>query len=194
LTPELSKQAGRRWHGLLFAAALLSAAVVFAEEERTLAAVAKLPLLTLDGDAISAEDTPLLSPPAGGLVVLFWSLYQPESRRALRDVDLLSRAVAEQGARTAFLAVEVPEYRERPESVAEFLERARVRLPVVMDPEGKVFRGVASAIAIREARTPIVLVLSETDVFLAESGWDGEAQKALTAAVARAQAREVDDR
>lgn len=174
--------------------ALLSAAVVLAEEEPTLAAVAKLPLLTLDGDAISAEDTPLLSPPVGGLVVLFWSLYQPESRRALRDIDLLSRGVADQGARTVFLVVEVPEYRERPESVAEFLERARVRLPVVMDPEGKVFRGVAAAVAIREPRTPVVLVLSTTDVLLAERGWGGEVQKALTGAVARAQAREVDDR
>lgn len=89
-------------------------------------------LITLDGESVTL-DALLPTELDGGVVLLFWSLYEPASRRALRAVD---RALEADDPLTA-IAIEVPEYRESPQAVAEFLTRAQVTLPAVLDPGGR---------------------------------------------------------
>jgi len=89
------------------------------------------PLVALDGERVTLDD--LLPGHPDGVVLLFWSLYEPSSRRALRSLD---RAL-DGDDRLVAITIEVPEYRESPQAVAEFLGRARVGLPAVLDPGGR---------------------------------------------------------
>lgn len=99
--------------------------------------MSELSLWDLDDARVAVTD--VLSSD-GPTVVLFWSLYQPESRQALRALDLLVRE-GDLGAPA--LCVEIPEYREGPDAVAEFISRARVRLPAFVDPEGTALRAMS---------------------------------------------------
>jgi hypothetical protein len=97
----------------------------------TLADLGGEPVVGLDGRGWRLDEV-LPSEPDGEVILLFWSLYEPESRRALRALD---RAL-EGEASLRVLALAVPEYRESPATVAEFLARARVGFPAYVDPGG----------------------------------------------------------
>jgi hypothetical protein len=98
-----------------------------------------LALLSLDGERTTLAES--LGEAPSGAIVLFWSLYQPDSRRALRALDQL---VAEDALAVPVLTIEVPEYREGPGVVAEFVARAGIRVPVLFDPDGAVLRAVGA--------------------------------------------------
>jgi len=116
-------------------------------------------------------------------VLLFWSLYQPESRRALKAFDRLTRDLAEHGAAT--LTVALPEYKESPGAVTEFLSRAHVGTRTIMDPSGELFRALTRP-GRREARLPTAVLLREdgTAGGVVE-GWSDEWAESILALVER---------
>ena len=102
-----------------------------------------IPLVSLSGERVRLGQILGDQLPRDGVVILVWSMYQPDSRRALRAVDQISGEFSSPSSDIVFVAVEIPEYRESPQAVAAFVSKARVALPVYLDPTGRVFEALA---------------------------------------------------
>ncbi len=109
----------------------------------------------VDGDARSVPFGELLDSAADGgarvQIVLFWSLYEPLSRRSLRSLDLYLED-ADDGV--VAIGVAIPEYREGPDAIAEFARKARVTLPIYLDPDGRLLRALTREASPEERPAP----------------------------------------
>jgi hypothetical protein len=166
---------------------VILSALALAGTPRTVASAgeaARVNVLTLEGQSIAFGKI-LASQRPRAAVVLFWSLYQPESRRALKALDRHSRSLHERGF--SILTVALPEYKESPSAVAEFLSRASVRANTVMDPTGALVE-VYSGADRSKTTLPLTVVLStDGSVMGIVPGWSDGWAEAVDDIVARAE-------
>ncbi len=120
----------------------------------------RVSLVDLDGAPHTLNEVVGDSVPEAGVVILYWSMFQPESRRALRAFDILAAEGRERDFPARFLALALPEYRELPEQVDEFLNRAQVKLPVFIDPGGRAMEAILKALGTSGPITPMCLHIS----------------------------------
>lgn len=108
-------------------------------------AATRASLVALSGNAATLSDLVPEPVPERGVLLVVWSLYQPESRRAVRDLEVFRRD--HDGAdRPVVVGVAIPEYREGPEAIRAFLAQAEVRFAVLVDPTRAVPRALAPAV------------------------------------------------
>jgi len=126
----------------------------------------ELSLWDLEGEQVVLADRLSAETPT---VVLFWSLYQPDSRRALHALD---EVVSAAEGRLSALAVEIPEYREGPDAIRAFLERAGVALPVLVDPDGAVRAAAAASAGGGDVLPLTFLYRADASLTLIAGGWN----------------------
>jgi hypothetical protein len=127
-----------------------------------------LTVITLDGHSAPFGKILRAQRPSAA-VVLFWSLYQPESRRALKALDRHARQLGETGF--SVLTVALPEYKESPSAVSEFLARAAVRSNTVMDPTGALLEAYSRADRAKTVLPLAVVLTADGDVKGIVTGW-----------------------